>query len=262
MLGQSYPLGSSTIYPYWVCFDLAFILGGLYLVLALRPYGVRAWKIIVLLCVVFATGLAGARLFSLLESHTPLNRFWSPREGLTFYGGLLTSLLIIPPFAAVAKIPLARLLDKGALSIAFGYGIGRVGCFLTGDGCYGVPSSLPWAMTFPHGDPPVYVPVHPAPLYETALSFIVFATCFWYFKHRGSDARPGVCFLVVMGLLALSRFVVETVRLNPRYYGLSQAQWISVGIVFCAIMACASLSRIFGNGSSREFQRRSAVARN
>ena len=34
-----------------------------------------------------------------------------------------------------------------------GYAIGRVGCFLVGDD-YGLPSKLPWAVSFPNGLPP------------------------------------------------------------------------------------------------------------
>jgi len=236
MLGQNYPIGNYLIYPYWVCFDLAFIIGGAYLILSLRPRGIQAWKIVLLLCILFPVGLGGARLFSILEGHVPLSHFFSPREGLTYYGGLLTCLLVVPVYARVCKIPLTLLLDKGALAVALGYGVGRIGCFLTGDGCYGSPSNLPWAMAFPHGDPPVFIPVHPAPLYETALGFLIFLLGHLYYSHKREDIQPGTSFIVITASLAISRCLVETIRLNPRYYGLSQAQWISVGIVSCLIV--------------------------
>ncbi len=57
-----------------------------------------------------------------------------------------------------ARIGALRTLDLAAPAAAFGYGIGRIGCFLSGDGCYGLPTKLPWGMSFPHGIEPVYVP--------------------------------------------------------------------------------------------------------
>ena len=53
---------------------------------------------------------------------------------------------------------------------------GRIGCFLAGDGDYGIPSSLPWAMSFPHGIVPTLDRVHPTPIYEFlgALAITIF----------------------------------------------------------------------------------------
>jgi len=42
-------------------------------------------------------------------------------------------------------------------------GIGRLGCLLAGDGTYGRPSGLPWAMAFPNGTVPTAVPVRRDP---------------------------------------------------------------------------------------------------
>src|SRR6185437_155038 len=49
---------------------------------------------------------------------------------------------------------------------ALGYGIGRIGCLLSGDGDYGKPTSLPWGMSFPNGLVPTTQRVHPTPIYE------------------------------------------------------------------------------------------------
>ena len=73
------------------------------------------------------------------------------------------------------KIGALRTLDLCAPAAAIGYGIGRIGCFLSGDGCYGIPiqpvhlfgiTFHPWGMAFPQGIEPVFVPVYPTPLYE------------------------------------------------------------------------------------------------
>ena len=41
-----------------------------------------------------------------------------------------------------------------ATALALGYAIGRIGCQVSGDGDYGIRSSLPWAMGYPHGTVP------------------------------------------------------------------------------------------------------------
>ncbi len=73
-----------------------------------------------------------------------------------------------------------------APAAAIGYGIGRIGCFLSGDGCYGIeikPVHLlgftfhPWGMAFPHGIEPVFVPVYPTPLYELAAGLLIGGSC-------------------------------------------------------------------------------------
>ena len=58
-------------------------------------------------------------------------------------------------------------MDLCAVPLAVGYGIGRIGCQLSGDGDYGKPWDGPWAMAYPHGTVPTDVTVHPTPIYET-----------------------------------------------------------------------------------------------
>lgn len=64
-----------------------------------------------------------------------------------------------------------------AVPLAVAYGIGRLGCLLAGDGTYGVPSDLPWAMSFPQGTIPTTERVHPTPLYEAIGAFASRGCC-------------------------------------------------------------------------------------
>ncbi len=63
------------------------------------------------------------------------------------------------------------------------------GCFVSGDGCYGPPSSLPWAMSFPNALSPTRIPVHPTPLYEFCLSFTVFVVM--WARRKRAEAVEG-----------------------------------------------------------------------
>ena len=42
-------------------------------------------------------------------------------------------------------------IDAIAPALVVGYFFGRGGCELSGDGCYGIPTDLPWGMAYPNG---------------------------------------------------------------------------------------------------------------
>lgn len=110
-----------------------------------------------------ATGVIGARLFYLVQywdqfrdlppTRLVLELVNVTEGGLVVYGGLLGGALTFFWFAHRHRMPSLALADLVAPSVALGMGIGRIGCFLNGC-CYGGPSDLPWAVTFPAGSPP------------------------------------------------------------------------------------------------------------
>jgi phosphatidylglycerol---prolipoprotein diacylglyceryl transferase len=131
-------------------------------------------------------GIIGAKLYAVLESPRelfadPLGQIFS-RYGLTFTGGLIAGFAAFVWLARRRKIPLLDMLDAGAPAVALGYGIGRIGCLLAGDGDYGIPTSLPWGMSFPHGLVPTTQRVHPTPIYE----FIVACAIAWLLWRMGA----------------------------------------------------------------------------
>src|ERR1700678_135160 len=140
-------------------------------------------------------GFVGAKLYHLLETPKeffadPLGLLFSP-YGFAWFGGLLAG---FATFAFVASRLVKRaaaegksfsflsILDAGSPAAALGYGVGRIGCFLSGDGDYGIPTSLPWGMSFPNGLVPTTEHVHPTPLYELAAAIVIFLIL----RHLGS----------------------------------------------------------------------------
>ncbi len=119
-----------------------------------------------------------------------------------------------------------RMLDLAAPAAAIGYGVGRIGCLTSGDGDYGIRTTLPWGV---HMRPNALVPVYPAsamvqptPVYELLFALVVF----WVLWKLGERARPvGWLTGLYLVLSGLGRFLVEFVRINPRiYWGMSNAQ--------------------------------------
>ena len=115
-----------------------------------------------------------------------------------------------------------------------GYAIGRVGCQLSGDGDYGVHSSLPWAMAYPKGTVPTNVEVHPTPVYETLTMGLV-ALLLWQLRDRLTGGRLFALYLVLAGV---ERFLVEFIRRNDDVaLGLTLPQLLSLGMIVFGVPA-------------------------
>ena len=118
--------------------------------------------------------------------------------------------------------------DLVAPALALGYAVGRIGCQLAGDGDYGIPSDVPWAMAYPNGTVPTTDEVHPTPVYEF-LAMSAVAGVLW----RLRDSLPaGGLFALYLVLAGLERFLVEFVRRNEAVlFGLSLAQLVSLAMI-------------------------------
>jgi phosphatidylglycerol:prolipoprotein diacylglycerol transferase len=132
-----------------------------------------------------------------------------------------------------------RMLDLAAPAAAIGYGVGRIGCLLSGDGDYGINTTLPWGV---HMAKDALVPpkppnalVQPTPVYE-----LLFALALgWWLWKRGSRPRPlGFITGEYLMISGIGRFLVEFVRINPHvYWWMSNAQAAALGsIIFGAGM--------------------------
>jgi phosphatidylglycerol:prolipoprotein diacylglycerol transferase len=182
-------------------------------------------------------GIAGARLWIVLDAWPEFVRapasFLLTGGGFVWYGGLLGGALAMTLFFRRNAIPWLRGADAAAPALAIGQAIGRIGCQLSGDGDWGIETTLPWGMAYPHAvvgwDKPPGVRVHPTPLYECALYLAVF-TVLW--RSRRDPVPDGVALSWYLVLSGAARFAVEFVRINPRIaLGLSEAQLVSLSLV-------------------------------
>jgi len=215
------------------------------------------------------SGLAGSRLYHLLE--TPKEFFADPwpqlfsTMGFAFVGAIIGGFLALVILAKRFRMSVLLLLDAASPAAAMGYGIGRIGCMLSGDGDYGVATNLPWGMAFEplqpgsrifgfiqidHGalDPSygrdvqglpldAIARVHPTPIYEF-LAAILIAWILWRLGARflKTHAANGIIFAAYLVLTGIARFLVEIIRINPRsFYGLTNAQTASVVSVLAGV---------------------------
>jgi phosphatidylglycerol---prolipoprotein diacylglyceryl transferase len=182
-------------------------------------------------------GIVGAKLYHLLEE--PAVFFADPwpllfsRYGFAWFGGFLGGFGAMLLLGRRAKLPLLQFLDACSPAAAFGYGIGRIGCFLSGDGDYGKPTLLPWGMSFPNGVVPTADRVHPAPLYELIL-WCAIGAFLWHMGTRAfrGPKTNGVIFCSYLMLTGVARFLVEIIRINPPWiFGMSNAQVASLASI-------------------------------
>jgi phosphatidylglycerol---prolipoprotein diacylglyceryl transferase len=199
-----------------------------------------------MVAVALVVGIIGSKIWHVLDTPSEFQAFgwrvlWD-NAGFAWYGGLLFGILALVLLGWRAKIGPVRILDLAAPAAAIGYGVGRIGCFLSGDGDYGIAikpvhflgiTFHPWGMAFPHGLVPVDVPVYPTPLYELAGGL---AIGWWLWWRLGKPHATGAIVGQYLALTGLARFLVEFIRRNPKIiWGLSNAQLASAGAVVVGI---------------------------
>jgi phosphatidylglycerol:prolipoprotein diacylglycerol transferase len=186
-------------------------------------------------------GLVGARLYHVLE--TPRELVADPsvlisRFGFAWFGGFLGGFVALVFLAKHYRIPVLEFMDLCSPAAAVGYAIGRIGCLLSGDGDYGVPTTLPWGMSFPNGVVPTAERVHPTPLYEFFI-WLAIAAFLWRLGKKTLTVRgtKGEVFCSYLVLTGVARFLIEFIRRNPRsFFGLSNAQAASLVSILAGIL--------------------------
>lgn len=230
-------------------------------------FGIDADALNVVAFVVIA-GVAGAKLWHELQDPAALRmameRIAAPgwkhpldvvigflhwfQAGFAWFGGMVAGILTLMWMGRTARFrstvkgaagwpigPL-RMLDLAAPAAAIGYGVGRIGCLLSGDGDYGIKTTLPWGVHM-RADALVPTPnlVQPTPVYELLYSL---ALAWWLWRRAKSRPPVSVITGEYLVLSGIGRFLVEFVRINPRlYWGMSNAQVAALG----SILAGAAL---------------------
>ena len=228
----------------------------------IHPYE-RTGDIIILAAI---TGIIGARLFSILENidsflTDPIGQIFSG-SGLTIYGGLILAFIAVYYYVRKKGIPPIHMMDIAALAIIAGYGIGRLGCHFSGDGDWGIVNEMAkpgwfllpdwmWSYNYPHNVINEGIPlenctanyckqlvpgVFPTSVYESISMLIVFISL-WNVRKKIKIA--GVLFFIYLILQGIERFLIEMIRVNPKYdfmgMHFSQAQYISILLVIAGI---------------------------
>ena len=187
-------------------------------------------------------GVLGAKVFHQLENmdefmRDPVGSMLS-FSGLTFYGGFIVAAFAVLIYAKKHNIPWQEMADSVAPSLIIGYGIGRIGCQVSGDGDWGIINIMPqpewlsflpewtWAYNYPHNilNEGIPIPgcvgshcfqlaqtVFPTPIYETTMTILIFAFL-WLIRKK--IKVPGSLFAIYLMFNGAERFLIEKIRVN------------------------------------------------
>jgi phosphatidylglycerol:prolipoprotein diacylglycerol transferase len=204
-------------------------------------------------------GFIGAKLFDTVEHidkfmYDPLGVLFSV-NGFAYYGGLIFGALTYLYIGYRHGMKQVHLADIGSPGMMLAYGIGRIGCQLSGDGDWGIVNEhlkpqwlswLPnwaWSFKYPHNsiNAGISIPgcngnycsqlvqgVYPTPLYELVLCIGMFGLM-WAFRKK--IKIPGLMFSIYLILNGGERFLIEHIRINfyYSYLGLNFTQAELIG---------------------------------
>lgn len=194
--------------------------------------------------------IVGARLLFVVTywdqkfAGKPFMDMFAIRTGFVYYGGFISGAFAVIWFCRRRKLPIWKMGDVLAPSVALGHALGRIGCFFTGC-CYGKVCALPWAFEYPatyehlHGRA-----IHPTQIYESLLNFALYGGLAWLYRRKKFDGQVFATYLVVYAIL---RSFVEMFRgdYEHRYIAgfITPAHLVSVLIITAGILLFVKLPR-------------------
>ena len=236
-------LGNFTIYWYGVLVALG-LLAGLWTAGRRAPLsGIHSETVIDLGPWLILGTIVGARALFVISywredfAGQPLWQIFNIRGGgLVFYGGLVGASLACILYVRFKKLPLWKIADVLAPSIALGHSIGRIGCLMNGC-CYGRACDLPWAIHFPNDHSTHGAGVHPTQIYEAVLNLGLYAALAWLYRRKKFD---GQIFALYLLFYAVLRAFVELFRGDYTVYYLNgnvtPAQMLSIPIFAAGVL--------------------------
>src|SRR6478672_322927 len=248
-----FDLGPATIYTYGVLLASAYLLGLRLAMVRAKARGLDQQRVLDLGIYIIISALVGAKLLLVVTDfrtflNDPSELITLARSGGVFYGGLILAVSVALWSIKKKGLPLWTTTDVFAPCIALGHVVGRFGCFFAGC-CWGKPTDVPWAITFtnPYAaanvGTPLNIPLHPTQLYEAGAEALILAVLLA--TERRGRPYPGRTFWVYMLLYAISRFIIEFYRNDPRGSVLmfSTSQFISIVLAPLAVVMLVALGR-------------------
>lgn len=237
-------LGEWAVESYALFFVLGWLTGGVVFVIEVRRRGWPIEKLLFAMVGCIFGGILGALVAGSLFFDWPevVSRL-SARDfiGKSVVGGIAGGFLGVEVAKKLVGYPHSTG-DAFALAIPLGHAVGRIGCFLGGC-CYGCPSELPWAVSYPAGTPVhqtqiaraqipaellTSLPVHPTPLYEIGFDLLLFGLLF---VLRDRLQTRGNLFRVYLLGYATFRFGLEFFRADSPWPAIGGPKPIQVLLV-------------------------------
>lgn len=204
-----------TIYSYGLCMAVAVMLAWVVSSRLARRAPYSPSQAADLLFVLFFSGVAGARVFYVLQHPSEYAGRWHAvfflqEGGLVWYGGFIGAVGCGMLYAKWRRLSVLAWADLFSPVLALSQAVGRVGCWLNGC-CFGRNG-------------------HAVQLYESAALVALSLFLFARFARRKIEGEVFALYLIGYGLV---RFALEFLRGDQTaHMGLTLPQWISL----CAVI--------------------------
>lgn len=269
MYPKLFELGPFTVYTYGVLLAVSYLIGLKMAMSRAKTRGLDSNRVLDLGIYIIIAALVGAKLMLLFVDFDQFRRSpWEllalARSGGVFYGGLILAVVVAFWYIAKHRMPFWTTCDVFAPGIALGHVTGRLGCFAAGC-CYGKPTDVPWAVIFTNPlaaanvGTPLGIPLHPTQLYEAGAELLILGLLL--VTERRGKLFAGRTFWLYMFLYAISRYVIEIYRGDPRgaILGFSTSQFISLVLAPLSLVMLAWLAKTT-TGTPQEMRGRRRAA--
>jgi phosphatidylglycerol---prolipoprotein diacylglyceryl transferase len=253
MYPELFAIGPVTIYTYGVLLAASYLLGLRLAMYRAKQWGLDANRVLDLGIYIIIAALIGAKVLLVVTDFDEFRRDPSAalslaRSGGVFYGGLIVAVAVAFWYIAKHRMPFWTTCDVFAPGIALGHVTGRLGCLAAGC-CYGRETDVPWAITFTNPlaaqlvGTPLLKGLHPTQIYEAGAELLILILLLS--TERKGRPFAGRTFWLYMFLYAISRFIIEQYRGDPRgAVGMfSTSQFISLILGPLALIMLFWLSR-------------------
>ncbi len=224
-------LGFLKIYTYGLIVAIAFLTGLWFSLREAKRRGINKNNVEGLVFYIILGGIVGSRLLHILifwnsYSSNIFSVFMLWEGGLAFYGGFLGAVIAGYIYLKVKGLSFFKYVDVVAPSIALGHAVGRIACLVGDGGHVGKLTSLPFGVVV-NGELR-----HLTALYDFVNLVILFVILLYL---RKKNFFTGFLFLFYASYYALTRFLLDLLRTDPTFYGLTATQWIAIPIFLMSI---------------------------
>ena len=250
------------IRSYGLALAVAFLVGTWLGLKEARRFGMDEDRFLTVVLFTLVGSVLGARLLYVMEHIADYRGQWTSifalwQGGLTLYGGIISGTVVGLWMSRRQGLPMWRVADALAPSIAIGTAFGRVGCFLNGC-CYGRPTHLVWGVIYPPDTFPALefgeTPIHPSQLYFSLASLALFALL-WAIRKRTRAA--GELFWGFVVAYALMRIPLDLTRAyEPASvlarlgrFDVTESQLVSLSLALIALLMLMRVRRAAALGA-------------
>lgn len=186
--------------------------------------------------------LVGARLFefvfyspSILFSN-PLEFFMVWHGGMSFHGALVGIIVAIYLFCKKRNVEFYDVADILVMPAALALFFGRIANFINGE-LIGTASNLPFCVKY-DGVPDCR---HPSQIYEAVKNLAIFFMLLYL--HARTKLKKGMMFWIFVLSYGVLRFIINFVRDDQRWLGISMGQYLSLVMVIVAVVFIVKINR-------------------